>query len=58
MVIGEFHANETLDVLNDPVKAEDLCSRLIDNGYAGGWSWQWNEHVEHLMHCQERAAIR
>ncbi|WGP00224.1 cellulase family glycosylhydrolase [Saccharophagus degradans] len=58
VVIGEFHANETLDVLNDPVKAEDLCSRLIDNGYAGGWSWQWNEHVEHLMHCQERAAIR
>lgn len=58
VVIGEFHANETLDVLNDAVKAEDLCKRLIDNGYAGAWSWQWNEHADHLIHCQQRAAIR
>lgn len=58
VVIGEFHANEELDVLDDSVQAEDLCKRLITNGYAGGWSWQWNEHAEHLIHCQERAAIR
>lgn len=58
VVIGEFHANETLDVLSDPVEADQLCRRLIENGYAGGWSWQWNEHAEHLMECQKHAAIR
>lgn len=43
IVIGEFFTRETLDVLNDPIEPEDFCQRLFNNGYAGGWAWQWIE---------------
>src|SRR5690606_33595111 len=42
IVIGEYHIG-TLDVLNDPVTGAQLCQRLVINGYAGGWGWQWDE---------------
>lgn len=45
IVIGEFHAG-TLDVMNDPVTAEEMCQRLVDNGYAGGWPWQYIDDAE------------
>lgn len=52
IVIGEFYANETLDLLGDPVIPSQLCKRLVDNGYAGGWSWQWNEYRDNVMACE------
>lgn len=53
IVIGEFYANETLNVLEEAVAADQLCRRLVDNGYAGGWSWQWNEYRDDLLACEK-----
>lgn len=58
IVIGEFYANETLDVLGEPIAADQLCRRLVENGYAGGWSWQWNEYRENLLRCEKVAGAR
>lgn len=52
IVIGEFYTKYSLDVLGDRVAADQLCRRLRDNGYAGGWSWQWNEYRESIMACE------
>lgn len=52
IVIGEFYVNETLDVLGEAIPPEQLCHRLVKNGYAGGWSWQWNEYRDNLMACE------
>jgi hypothetical protein len=51
IVIGEFHVLEPLDVLGQVIAPRDMCQRLVDNGYAGGWPWQWNEHVEPIKLC-------
>lgn len=50
IVVGEFHV-ETLNVLNDAVQGDDLCQRLVENGYAGGWSWTWSENGSALVPC-------
>lgn len=52
LVIGEFYVDRPLDVLSDNVDPVQMCQRLIDNGYAGGWSWQWNEFREDVMACE------
>lgn len=51
IVIGEYYAHENLDLLGDPVAGEQLCLRLKENGYAGAWSWQWNEYRDAVMKC-------
>jgi hypothetical protein len=51
IVIGEFHALEVLDVLGQPIEPRQMCQRLLEHGYAGGWPWQWNEHPEQLHAC-------
>lgn len=56
IVIGEFYANEALDVLGDKAAPEHLCLRLEENGYAGAWSWQWNEYRNDLMACAKSAS--
>lgn len=58
IVIGEFYTNETLDVLGDPIAADQLCGRLAENGYAGGWSWQWNEYRANVLQCEKSAGER
>ncbi len=54
IVVGEFYVKEALDVLDDKVEKEDLCQRLADYGYAGGWPWQWNENPDGLKECISR----
>lgn len=51
IVIGEFYNTETLDVLGEAVAGADMCQRLVEQGYAGGWPWQWNEHAGELKTC-------
>ncbi len=52
IVLGEFHAHEPLDVLGEPIAATALCQAALTQGYAGGYSWQWNEYREALMACR------
>lgn len=54
IVIGEFYVNEFHELLNDPVAKGDLCLRLRNNGYAGGWSWQWNEYAGAMKACSQK----
>jgi len=58
IVIGEFYVNAPLDVLGDKVASDQLCLRLENNGYAGGWSWQWNEYRDDLIACAAVASSR
>ena len=51
IVIGEFYSREPLNVLGEVVQPEQMCQRLIDYGYAGGWPWQWNEYREPVKTC-------
>lgn len=51
IVIGEFHTLEVLDVLGQPIAPKDMCQRLVEQGYAGGWPWQWNEHAAEIQVC-------
>ena len=37
------------------VEPEQMCQRLIDYGYAGGWPWQWNEYREPVQACLRAA---
>jgi hypothetical protein len=53
IVIGEFYANDALEVMGEPVPADQLCRRLVENGYAGGWGWQWNEYRDKLLACEK-----
>jgi hypothetical protein len=57
IVIGEFHTLEPLDVLDQVIDPRDMCQRLVDYGYAGGWPWQWNEHAEPIKVCLKAASI-
>jgi mannan endo-1,4-beta-mannosidase len=57
IVIGEFHTLEPLDVLDQVVQPKDMCQRLIDFGYAGGWPWQWNEHAESILTCLKASRL-
>ncbi len=58
IVIGEFHAIHALDVLGEVIEAKDMCQRLVDYGYAGGWPWQWNEHAEEIKRCLSASPTR
>lgn len=51
IVIGEFHSLEVLDVLGQPIAPNDMCQRLVEQGYAGGWPWQWNQHAAEIKVC-------
>jgi hypothetical protein len=51
IVVGEFHTLEPLNLLDEVIEPRDMCRRLVDYGYAGGWPWQWNEHAEPIMEC-------
>jgi hypothetical protein len=51
IVVGEFHTLEPLNLLGEVVQPSDMCQRLVDYGYAGGWPWQWNEHAEPVLNC-------
>lgn len=53
IVIGEFHVDRPLDALNNRIEATQLCRRLVGNGYAGGWSWQWNKYREAAIACEK-----
>ncbi|WP_231757833.1 cellulase family glycosylhydrolase [Microbulbifer elongatus] len=50
IVIGEFYI-EDLVLMGDPVLASELCKRLYDLGYAGGWGWQWNQWPDKVAAC-------
>lgn len=52
IVIGEFYAHKPLDVLGSSISAARLCSTLHRQGYAGGFSWQWNEYRDALLACR------
>jgi mannan endo-1,4-beta-mannosidase len=51
IVIGEFHALAPLRLLDEVIQPQEMCQRLIDYGYAGGWPWQWNEHAGPIKAC-------
>lgn len=51
IVIGEFYTREPLDLLGEVVQPAQMCQRLIDYGYAGGWPWQWNEYRDSIQAC-------
>jgi mannan endo-1,4-beta-mannosidase len=51
IVVGEFHTLEPLNLLGEVIEPREMCQRLVDYGYAGGWPWQWNEHAEPIMAC-------
>jgi mannan endo-1,4-beta-mannosidase len=55
IVIGEFHTLEPLNLLGEVIEPRDMCQRLADYGYAGGWPWQWNEHREPILVCLKGA---
>ena len=55
IVVGEFYAREPLNLLGVVIRAEDMCQRLIDGGYAGAWPWQWNEYPESIARCMSAA---
>jgi hypothetical protein len=40
-----------LDVLGEPVTQRQMCQRLVELGYAGGWPWQWNEYPVQIKAC-------
>jgi len=59
IVVGEFHPH-SLDVLNDPVSYQQLCERLFNGGYAGGWPWQWADGPkvqQEIQACLARVAL-
>lgn len=58
IVIGEFHTLEPLNLLDEVIQPRDMCQRLVDYGYAGGWPWQWNEHAEPIKVCLKSATLR
>lgn len=51
IVIGEFYARDVLDVLGQPVAPTEMCQKLVELGYAGGWPWQWNEYPDQIRAC-------
>jgi hypothetical protein len=51
IVIGEFHNLKPLAFKGESVSGVEMCQHLKDNGYAGGWPWQWNEHPEEIKAC-------
>jgi mannan endo-1,4-beta-mannosidase len=51
IVIGEFYALEALNLLGETIQPKDMCQRLLDLGYAGGWPWQWNEFQQQVVVC-------
>lgn len=51
IVVGEFYTREPLSLLGETVTPEQMCQRLVDYGYAGGWPWQWNEYREPVKVC-------
>jgi mannan endo-1,4-beta-mannosidase len=51
IVIGEFYALEALNLLGETIQPKDMCQRLLDLGYAGGWPWQWNEFQQQVVAC-------
>lgn len=51
IVIGEFYALEPLSLLGEVIHPRDMCRRLRDLGYAGGWPWQWNEYKPQVLSC-------
>jgi hypothetical protein len=51
IVIGEFASEKPLNLLGEVIETKDMCRRLVDYGYAGGWPWQWNEHAEPIKLC-------
>ncbi|MEY4549859.1 MAG: putative retaining b-glycosidase [Pseudomonadota bacterium] len=57
IVVGEFHTLGSLDLLGEPIAAAQMCQRLVDYGYAGGWPWQWNEHPEQLKACLRAVTV-
>jgi hypothetical protein len=58
IVIGEFHTLEVLDVLGQPIAPKDMCQRLVEQGYAGGWPWQWNEHAAEIKVCLSAVSVQ
>jgi cellulase (glycosyl hydrolase family 5) len=58
IVIGEFYTLEALNLLGETIQPKDMCRRLIDYGYAGGWPWQWNEHAAPIQACLREARPR
>jgi hypothetical protein len=57
IVIGEFHTLGPLNLLGEVVEPRQMCQRLIDLGYAGGWPWQWNEHAAEIKACLAAATL-
>jgi Cellulase (glycosyl hydrolase family 5) len=57
IVIGEFHPLGALDLLGEVIAGKQMCQRLIDYGYAGGWPWQWNEHATDIKACLSAATL-
>lgn len=57
IVIGEFYTHRPLDVLGQVIEPRDMCQRLIEHGYAGGWPWQWNEHAEPIKVCLQASRV-
>jgi cellulase (glycosyl hydrolase family 5) len=58
IVIGEFHTLEASRLLGEAIEPKDMCQRLLDYGYAGGWPWQWNEHAAPIQACLRSAHRR
>ena len=64
IVLGEFYvdlgiknnikrngSNETLKPKYEEIEGDNMCQRLVEFGYAGGWPWQYNEQPDNLMAC-------
>lgn len=57
IVIGEFHVDSALNVLNKNIDGSDMCKTLSIKGYAGGWPWQWLEQADNLKACLSKLDI-
>lgn len=55
VVIGEFHLEDLENSEGVRVKGRDLCRVLKQEGYAGGWGWQWIQHENDISDCLARA---
>ncbi|MDG3085329.1 cellulase family glycosylhydrolase [Vibrio hannami] len=63
VVVAEFFADDnaykpaSFEYFGNAVGEEELCVRLMDNNYAGAFSWQWtNQYRQSTLNCVAAAA--
>lgn len=58
VVIGEFYIEDLKTSQGEHIEAKQLCEKLKENGYAGGWGWQWNQYKKKLIKCINVASTK